>query len=355
MHVLHVWREGGDGGAQRAIREIARATQDAGYSATVAAAPGDFDFGVRKVEIPPWRRSPRDIPRMASSLKRVVADVGPDVIHCHSVGLGLVLEATAWRKPPLIIALPGLPADSYTSRLGWSLRLGRATIVAYGPATSGLLDRIGVPHRTLHYGIGPPPAAVSRSALAAAVDVDPADRIVVCVGRLVAQKNQQVIVRALKDLPADVVCVLVGEGADRRSLLDLAKEFGVSDRLRITGWRNDARAFLGAADVVVLPSLWEGFPLAALEALQAGAAFVVSDAPGLREWIDNEETALVVAVDDSRATATAISRLLEEPSLALRLGNSAAEFGKEFTLARMVAEHFALYADVLGYPICEVG
>jgi glycosyltransferase involved in cell wall biosynthesis len=349
MRVLHVWRDGADGGAQRAIREIARATERAGCSSVVAASSGSFEFGVERVVIPPYNRSRTGLLTLGYALKRAVRAVRPDLIHCHSIGMGFLLEAVAWRAPPLILGLHGLPSRSYDRRLGWPLRFGRATVVAYGPGTSGALTNLGVPHRLLHHGIAPPPPPVSRCDLASELGFDHQSRILVCVGRLSHEKNQQLLVRALAHLPADTTGLLVGDGPDRGELELLAADLGVAHRVAFTGWRDDARAVLGAANVAVMPSRWEGFGLAALEAMRAGIPLVTSDAPGLRDWVEDDVTALVVPVDDAAATAAAIARLLQDEALSARLSRNATEFAAQFSIEAMCAEHITLYRDILSH------
>src|SRR6266542_1804168 len=96
------------------------------------------------------------------------------------------------------------------------------------------------------------------------------------VGRLDRQKGYDVLLHALVQVPG-VNAVLVGDGPERDALLALADSLGIGDRLAIAGWRDDVREQLAAFDAFVLPSRFEGFPLALLEAMLVGLPVGASD------------------------------------------------------------------------------
>lgn len=170
--------------------------------------------------------------------------------------------------------------------------------------------------------------------------------IVGSLGRLEAQKGYDVLVRALPALPG-VAAVLVGDGSERVALERLAGELGVSDRLRITGWLEEGRAELAAFDVFVLPSRYEGLPLAVLEAMLAGVPVVASDVGSVRDAIRDGHTGLLVPPGDATRLAGAIRRALE-PELGKRLGAAArAQALDRFTVERMVRAYEELYEEVL--------
>ncbi len=110
---------------------------------------------------------------------------------------------------------------------------------------------------------------------------------------------------------------------------------------------HDAAELLGLADVFVLPSLWEGLPLALLEAAALGKPIVATDIEGIREVVRDGETALLVPPGDPRALAAAVVRLLEDRDLAAKLGGRArADIPGRFTLAGMIDAIERLYLDL---------
>jgi glycosyltransferase involved in cell wall biosynthesis len=155
--------------------------------------------------------------------------------------------------------------------------------------------------------------------------------IVGSVARLDRQKGLDVLVRALPLLPG-VSVVLVGGGPERMTLEQMAKETGVDDRLIITGWREDARDHLTGLDLFVLPSRFEGFPLAILEAMLACLPVVATDVGSVAEAVIDGETGLLVPPEDPEALAASISELLADPERRRRMGAAG---------RRRVLEHFS--------------
>src|SRR5262249_50877876 len=134
--------------------------------------------------------------------------------------------------------------------------------------------------------------------------------ILLNVGRLSEQKNQDVLIAALPRLPAARL-VIAGDGPKRAAFAVLAARLNVADRLHMLGdvTRQDVADLLGAADLFVFPSTWETFGLAAVEALMAGVPIIASDLPVLREVLsaDGGAAATFVAPFDTDGWATAIT------------------------------------------------
>jgi glycosyltransferase involved in cell wall biosynthesis len=171
--------------------------------------------------------------------------------------------------------------------------------------------------------------------------------IVGSMGRLEPQKGFDVFVRALEDVPG-ATGVLVGDGSERRDLYELASRTGVADRVRWIDWSDARRSYLPWFDVYVLPSRFEGFPLALLEALLAERAVVAADVGSVREAVRDGETGLLVPPDDPAALANAITRLLEDDALRRRLGARGRQLVLDaFTASHMTRAFERLYDDIL--------
>jgi glycosyltransferase involved in cell wall biosynthesis len=170
--------------------------------------------------------------------------------------------------------------------------------------------------------------------------------IVGSLGRLSDQKAFHVLVEALPELP-EASLVFVGDGPERARIESLAAELGVADRLLITGWREDAARWLAAFDVFALPSLYEGLPLAVLEAMRAGVPVVATDVGSVAEAVVPEETGVLVQPGDTRAFVGGLRRLLDDPELRRRMGQRGRERALErFTIERRAAEFERLYEDL---------
>jgi len=217
-----------------------------------------------------------------------------------------------------------------------------AAHVAVGESSAREVERLaGLPPgsvRTIHHGVPDLP----RNPVAR-----PSSGFVLgSVGRLDRQKGLDVLVDALPSIP-DAFALLVGDGPERDDLLRRATAAGVADRLRVTGWRQDARDFLTALDLFVLPSRFEGFPQAVVEAMLAELPVVASDVGSVSEAVVHGETGLLVPPNDARALAEAVRRLQDDPDLRRKMGLRARAIAlEEFSLSRMARAYEALYAEV---------
>jgi glycosyltransferase involved in cell wall biosynthesis len=173
------------------------------------------------------------------------------------------------------------------------------------------------------------------------------DPLVGVVGRVEAQKGFDTLIRALAQIDGASL-VVVGDGSERKALEELAQSLGVAERVVWIGWTDDPRGYLDSFDVFALPSRFEGFPLAVLEALLARSAVVAADVGSVGEAIRDGETGLLVPPDDPAALAGAIQRLLADEELRRRLGAN----GRRLVLQRFTADHMtrafeALYSELL--------
>jgi glycosyltransferase involved in cell wall biosynthesis len=180
-----------------------------------------------------------------------------------------------------------------------------------------------------------------RAGLGLAAD----SRLVVVVAKLFAQKGHRVLLEALRgvELATDDAVLLVGEGPERESLERRAGELGLAS-IRFLGNRPDVPELLAASDLLALPSLWEGLPMALLEAMAAGLPVVATDVAGSRQVVENGENGILVPPGDAAGLARAIARLLADPTERARLGRAArTRVEREFSAARQAARHAEAY------------
>jgi glycosyltransferase involved in cell wall biosynthesis len=124
----------------------------------------------------------------------------------------------------------------------------------------------------------------------------------------------------------------------------LARELGVTERLRLPGRVGDVAALLRDAEVLVHPARWEGFGLALLEAMLCAKPIVASRVSSIPELVADGETGILVAPDDPAALATALGILLEDRAQAVAMGAAGERRARErFSVARMAERTAALY------------
>ncbi len=172
-------------------------------------------------------------------------------------------------------------------------------------------------------------------------------RIVLSVGRLVRRKGHDLVLRALRDLPDDVVYWVVGDGPEREALEDLARELDVADRVRFAGAlaADDVDAAYGVSQVFALPTREmpesgdvEGFGIVYLEANAAGLPVVATACGGCGDAVVDGESGLLIPTEDPAGLASALRRLLDDPELARALAaHGLRRAQQEFDWSRVVS------------------
>lgn len=177
--------------------------------------------------------------------------------------------------------------------------------------------------------------------------------LVAAVSRLSREKGLFTLLEAAKIIAAGggagsgVRYIIAGEGPLESELKAKAGSLGVQDKFVFAGFLGDVRPLLGAADVFVLPSIREGFPLSVLEAMAAGRPVIASDIDGVRESVTEGLSGLLVPPGDGAALARAITGLFNDRARAAGLGRGGRGIAVEkFGLDRMVKEHEGLYGGL---------
>jgi len=187
----------------------------------------------------------------------------------------------------------------------------------------------------------------ARGAARAEIGLSEEHLLLLVVARLEEQKGHRVLLDAMPRIVAAfprarLVCA--GDGACRAGLEAQTAALGLHGCVTFLGFRADVARWLAAADVVVLPSLFEGLPLSAVEALAAGRAMVATAVDGTPEVVLHGRTGLVVPPGDATALAAAVCTLLADAGLRAHLGAAGRRWVAErFALSRQVRETEALY------------
>lgn len=176
--------------------------------------------------------------------------------------------------------------------------------------------------------------------------------VVGAVGRLEPQKGTTYLIaaaallRRMLDRPFQVW--VVGGGPDENALRRQAEEAGVADCVRFLGLRLDVPAVMGQFDLFALPSLWEGLPNVALEAMAARRAVVATDVNGTPEAVADGRTGLLVPPRDPEALARALAELLRDADRRKAFGEAGrTRVETEFGMQRMVDLTVQAYRETL--------
>jgi glycosyltransferase involved in cell wall biosynthesis len=135
-------------------------------------------------------------------------------------------------------------------------------------------------------------------------NLDPTEFVFGNVGRLHEQKGHKFLLQALAKMNAHARLMIVGDGRLRDELMSLVEQLEISDRVSFLGARADIHEFLSAIDIFIMPSLWEGQPIALLEALAIGKPCIASDVDGIPEIIVDGANGYLVSPKDVAGLAT---------------------------------------------------
>jgi len=168
---------------------------------------------------------------------------------------------------------------------------------------------------------------------------------IVSVGRLEKVKNQQLLIKALSALKnKQIQVILVGDGRERTALEQLIRETGLTERVRITGFSSEPERYLAQAHLFVLPSLSEGFGIAAVEAMQQGIPCLCSEVGGIPEFITDGETGWLFNPEDEAAFTRKLEQIISLPEERLiAVGAN----GKAFVSNRFTPEHYVMNLEQL--------
>ncbi|MDR3619603.1 MAG: glycosyltransferase [Paludisphaera borealis] len=210
---------------------------------------------------------------------------------------------------------------------------------------------LGVPDDRLemiYSGIADEPApTVDRAAVLAELGF-PADSILVLfAGRLAAQKRVGDLLKTLdllQHIQPNLRTAIAGDGPLRAELETTAGHYDLVDKVRFLGHRDDVPRLMAAADLVALPSEYEGLPNVILEAMNLGKPVVATAAPGTTEVVVDGETGVLVPINDAPKMARAVRDLIRNPDQARAMGEAGrARVRAEFRADAMVAQFADLY------------
>ncbi|WP_412077713.1 glycosyltransferase [Streptomyces xanthophaeus] len=365
-----------EGGVARVVVDLVRAQSAAGLRTVVGCPRGGVLADAARdagAEVLAWRagRSPGPaLPAEVIGARRLVRQVRPDLLHAHSAKAGLagrlavrgslptVFQPHAWSFDAVggATAALALRWERYGAR--WA---DRVLCVSEAERRAGETEGITAHWSVIRNGVdlehfrpgAPDPVqdkALARAALPLPDGFCGEGPLTVCVGRLCQQKGQDILLRAWPELVGTVPrarLALVGDGPDTERLRRTAPP-GVL----FAGAASDIRPWLRAADLVVLPSRWEGMALAPLEAMACGRPVLVSDVSGARESLPPGHGRLcLVPPEDPTALAKALGRLLTEPRLLAELGEQARQHARtDFDVRRTTDAVTGLYHELLGRP-----
>ena len=364
VRILYVVGNFVAGGAERHLLELWRRIDRARFEVEIACFKREGQF-LADVEALGWpvhdlglgrriydARGIRGFARLVAIVRRF----RPHVVHGYLFGPNL-FAAMAGRLlgvPAVVVAKRNMDAFETPGQVALQRVAHRLAthVTAVSEAVADTVVSLGVPRDRIT--VIPNGVDASRFEGATAdrgrLGVNGEGVVVGSVGCLAARKDYGTLLDALARLRAqglDPWLVLVGDGPERASLEERARELGLEDRVRFLGERPDVDRLLPAFDVFVLSSREEGIPNALLEAMAAGRPSVATAVGGNREVLEDGSTGWIVPPQSPEALAGALADALRRPDEARRRGDAARRSMLEHhSIGAMVRRHEDLYRRV---------
>jgi glycosyltransferase involved in cell wall biosynthesis len=348
------------GGAQRITFQLAQRLALRGYRVFLGSDDSADSGAVRQLiannithvyvpfRSPGWLSAPVAIAR----LLRVIRREGIKVVHCHD----------RWTAMFGRCASLAMGVDYfYTAHLQSVNR--RVTASFFGPNITAVSEAVkrnlityfgmdGDTIQVIYNGKDMQPASAQQcQAIEEKYGLRPSDRVISSIGRLSVQKGHRFLLQALARLTdkyPELKCFLIGDGNQRIRLEEMARDLDLCRRVVFCGGVEHVAPFIQLSEFTVLPSLSEGFGLAALESLLLGVPVVASRIGGVPEVVVAGVNGLLVEPKDVEGLAEAIRWMLENREQARRMGSNGLESARvKFSSEAMLSAYENYYATRL--------
>jgi glycosyltransferase involved in cell wall biosynthesis len=366
MRVLHVLTTLSGGGAEGFVASLLPQLREQGLACglmAVYSSDPPFDPAAEGIDVLQigrrTRYDPGFLPRMVARMRAW----RPDVVHTH------LHNGKYWgRLAALMAGVPAIvhtvhnPCDTYRITGGpiadRFLNAASAAVVTFSPEQGRFLcalerldpAKLAIIPNGIH--LEPPATADLRKQMRGALGLHAGEYAVFVVGTLYGPKNQRLAVEALNALSPQLrervrLCI-IGDGEDRAMLESLVAALGLRDRVAFFGRRSNVVQLLAAADLLLMPSLSEGMPLALLEAMSAGVPTVSTPWIGARDLLGNGAFGVLAGGFTPAAVATALAQAMQDPGRTRALAVRATERARtEYDIRITARRHHDLYDALL--------
>jgi glycosyltransferase involved in cell wall biosynthesis len=366
IKVAHIIPMLSPGGAERVAVHIVQGLNRQRYEPIVISYTGRLDCELDRlldetgIEVRYLGKKPGFDYRMYYRLPPVLKACQPDIVHTHLHVLRYAMPFLLWRKNAGVLHTVHNLAEREIElgmrwMQGYALSHG-VTPVAVAQEVAHSLERVygvrrcqviqnGIPTESYANPLTP------RREWRAREGFGQDDVLFVCVARFALQKNHELLLKAFAQGPAAderTKLVLVGDGVLRDKLQQQAKDLCVAHQVHFLGLRTDIPDVLGATDVFVLSSDWEGNPLSVMEAMASGLPIVCTAAGGVPDLVQDGKEGILVQPGDVRALSESMTFLSKSPEARRALGRAAARRARDnFDVSTMVRCYEEVYETLI--------
>ena len=350
-NILHISRTMDIGGAERIVFQLSSDLKDEFDSVHVASTGGLWESELSAKGIQHHKildidsKSPLTVLKLLTSILQIIKKNEITIVHTHHRMAAFYIRLLKLVHPKLIHVYTA--HNIFKDKLPlYGFALKNAKSVAVGEAVN----------KNLKEDVGITDSRVIYNGVVLKETDDQVDEIISyggiklgCIARLSEQKGLNYLLDAMSLLTVkDIRLFIVGDGELRNELENKVKELHLQDSVTFLGYRKDISECINSFDFCVLPSVFEGFGLVAIEAFMSGKTLVATDIPGLNEVVTNKNGILVPAKDPA-ALASAIDKLATDATLRQELSSQAKkDYENKFSYPLFLENYRALYRELKG-------
>ena len=352
-NILHISRTMDIGGAERIVYQLATDLKDEFDSVHVASTGGIWESDLAAQGIQHHKildidsKNPLTVLKLLTSIRQIIKKNEITIVHTHHRMAAFYIRLLKLVHPKLIHVYTA--HNVFKDKLPlYGFALKNAKSVAVGEAVN----------KNLKEDVGITDSRVIYNGVVLKETDDQVDEIISyggiklgCIARLSEQKGLTYLLDAMSLLTVkDIRLFIVGDGELRNELENKVKELHLQDSVTFLGYRKDIVECINSFDFCVLPSVFEGFGLVAIEAFMNSKTLVATAIPGLNEVVTNENGVLVPAKDPA-ALASAIDKLATDATLRQELASQAKkDYENRFSYSMFLENYRALYREIQGEP-----
>jgi len=349
--ILHISRTMDIGGAERIVYQLSSDLKDEFDSVHVASTGGLWESELAAQGIQHHKildidsKNPVTVLKLLFSIHQIIKQKGITIVHTHHRMAAFYIRLLKLVHPKLIHVYTA--HNVFKDKLPlYGFALKNAKSVAVGEAVNkNLKEDVGITDsRVIYNGV------VLKETDEQVDEIISYDGIKLgCIARLSEQKGLTYLLDAMSLLTIkDIRLFIVGEGELREELENKVKELNLQDSVIFLGYRKDIVECINSFDFCVLPSVFEGFGLVAIEAFMNSKTLVATDIPGLNEVVTNKNGILVPAKDPA-ALASAIDKLAMDATLRQELASQAKkDYENKFSYPLFLENYRELYRELKG-------
>ena len=350
-NILHISRTMDIGGAERIVFQLSSDLKDEFDSVHVASTGGLWESELSAKGIQHHKildidsKNPLTVLKLLTSIRQIIKKNEITIVHTHHRMAAFYIRLLKLVHPKLIHVYTA--HNVFKDKLPlYRFALKNAKSVAVGEAVN----------KNLKEDVGITDSRVIYNGVVLKETDDHVDEIISyggiklgCIARLSEQKGLTYLLDAMSLLTVkDIRLFIVGDGELRNELENKVKELDLQDSVTFLGYRKDIVECINSFDFCVLPSVFEGFGLVAIEAFMNSKTLVATDIPGLNEVVTNKNGILVPAKDPA-ALASAIDKLAMDATLRQELASQAKkDYENKFSYPLFLENYRELYRELKG-------